>query len=346
MWPAYYWLILVALRALRRLPARRLGIAVFVLVALQLAGGMSAWHAMHRDFAARAHAEGFPSLDAPFWQQARRRYTHIRLLGAAADTSPSSANLRSVYRYAAGLYGFVVDPQEATTTQAMQGGEAAPDSGRFQSDSLYVMPFETLQTLEKHPASFGATTGMGIVNGLSIVAPGWFDVAGAGDLHPPGDIDYPPVPMNRTVSFAPHGGGVALLAGGWGVQEDTGFSSIGTTASLAFHRPDAPTDLRLVFDVTPYLPSSFPRLGVDIQINGKRAGHWSFDSRRARSSTTLVISSATVAGQKNLTVSFVFDRPRSIQEAEGGADTRQLALFIRSMRLQPAKARIEDEASE
>jgi hypothetical protein len=336
-WPAYYLLVLAALRGLLRLPARMIGYAVLAVLVLQLIDVMPYVHATQRGFAARAQAEGFPSLDSPFWRQARARYTHLHLASPAAD-----ATLVNDYRYAAGLYGFVVDPLEregrsAALPSTMQR-RAELLSGRAEPDSLYVVPFDTLQTLEKKPTLFPAATGFGIVDGLSIVAPGWFNAVGSDALHRHGDLDYSPVPLNQTISFAKDGNGAALLASGWSGQEDTGFSSDGASSTLAFHVPDASGDLRVVFDVLPYLPAPFPRLAVDLQVNGKLAGHWSFDSNRAKPPTTLVIPSTTFARQKNLVVRFVFDSPRSPLEAKASADPRKLALFLRSMRIQSAKA--------
>ncbi len=336
-WPAYYLLVLAALRGLLRLPARMIGYAVLAVLMLQLIDVMPYVHATQRGFAARAQAEGFPSLDSPFWRQARARYTHLHLASPGAD-----ASLVNDYRYAAGLYGFVVDPIEregrsAALPSTMQR-RAELLSGRAEPDSIYVVPFDTLQTLEKKPTLFPAATGFGIVDGLSIVAPGWFNAVGSDALHRQGDVDYSPVPLNQIISFAKDGKGAALLASGWSGQEDTGFSSDGASSTLAFHVPDASDDLRVVFDVLPYLPAPFPRLGVDLQVNGMVVGHWSFDSNRAKPPTTLVIPSATFARQKNLVVSFVFDSPRSPLEAKASADPRKLALFLRSMRIQPAKA--------
>lgn len=336
-WPAYYLLVLAALRGLLKLPSRMIGYAVLAVLVLQLIDVMPYVHATQRGFAARAQAEGFPSLDSPFWRQARARYTHLHLASPVAD-----ASLVNDYRYAAGLYGFVVDPigREGRSAALPSATQRSADllSGRVEPDSIYVVPFDTLQTLEKKPTLFPAATGFGIVDGLPIVAPGWFDAVGSDALHRQGDVDYSPVPLNRTISFAKEGNGAALLASGWSGQEDTGFSSDGASSTLAFHVPDASGDLRLVFDVLPYLPAPFPRLGVDLQINGRVVGHWSFDSNLAKPPTTLVIPSATFARQKNLVVRFVFDSPRSPLEAKASADPRKLALFLRSMRIQPAKA--------
>jgi hypothetical protein len=342
LWPTYYLLMLVAWRGLQRLPGRASAIALTVVLMLQLIDLMPYLHATQRGFAAKAQADGFASLDSPFWRQARTRYAHLHL--AAAD---ANVGLVNDFRYAAGLYGFIGDPSEGDGTVSrplIAQRNVDLLEGHTEADSLYIVPFETLQALQKKPDLFPASTGLGIVDGLSIVAPGWFDADGSHVLHRQGEIDYPPVSLNRTISFAKGGSGGALLAGGWSSQEDAGFFSDSASSKLAFHVPDAPGDLRVVFDLMPYLPAPFPRLGVGLQINGKTAGHWSFGSSSANPPTTLVIASGVIAQQKNVTVTFVFDSPRSPLEAGASTDPRKLAVFIRSMRIQPAKAS-EDEGS-
>jgi hypothetical protein len=197
--------------------------------------------------------------------------------------------------------------------------------------------------VEIEQTRFPPSTGMGIIDGMAVIAPAWFDKPDAGYLHREGIIDYPPAPLDQEIGFSMKGYGAfksdgALFTGqGWGVPEGGGVWSDGSPSSLMFHAPDVLGDLRVKFDVMPYVPAAMPRLSVNIKIDGMQLAHWDFVSNHAQPETIVVIPASLLARKKNISLRFEFDKPRSPKESGVGTDARMVALFIRSMRLEDGK---------
>jgi hypothetical protein len=333
-WLGYYVLVLAALRGMMWLPPRTMTLALGLVVALQLVDLMPYLHAMHAASITRMKQVGFPHLDSPFWQEARSRYGRLHVIPGDVDDAALID-----YGYLVAARGFGVDAPnddggEPALLRARQQYADAFMHGQLDPGSLYLVSFATWQKLQASPDRFPVSTGVGIVDGMTIVAPAWFDDGNASYLHRQGVVDYPPITLTRQIRFAESGNGLPFLAQGWNAPEGGGVWSSGHVSTLAFHLPDMHGDLNISLDVLPYLPKAFPKLLVNVQANGRQLAQWAFKNGRPGPATRLTIPATWMSTQQNILLTFSFAQPRSPRQAGESADPRMLALSLRGMKLE------------
>ncbi len=187
-WPIYYMLVLFALRALLRLPARRIGLAVGAMLALQVADLGPYILNSRAAFETNATTLRFPRHASPFWPAARARYRNIYVVpGEMYGVRPWLPHVYLAYEH-----GFAIDnmyfarypSKPAQAPRQLRQERLA--RGELHSDGLYLIQASAHAQLQEFQRRLPATTGVGVVDGFEVVAPGWFDAPGAGFLGRPG----------------------------------------------------------------------------------------------------------------------------------------------------------------
>ena len=334
-WPVYYVLLLVAMRGLARLSGPICSRLLLVVVLIQLVDVWPYLQAMRDASAAKVANDHFPVFPSPFWAQARARYSNIYVIpGKYADDESIT------YEFLAGTYGFLIDtayyarlPAAVHQVPRQQRHELFYQ-GVLDPRGLYLVQSTASVRMGSAQRLLPSTTGVGDIDGFTVVAPGWFEQGRAGYLHRPDKVDYPVVPLAREVSFGKGGDGLAYMLAGWSEPGTDATWSEQASAMLVFHVPSEAGDLQVALEAMPYLPAAYPRLDVKVHMGGHLLADWIFERSRPALDTTLLIPAAWRPADGNIALAFSFDTPRSPQQSGESTDARKLALLLSKMRVQ------------
>jgi hypothetical protein len=189
LWLADYALMLIAVAAAFRLLAGRVAATVVVLAVLlqvaEIAVPLSHWRNHLARRAATPPATEGAALDSPFWLEASNRYRRVAI--APLQFSPPGWVRLGLYAadhrmsINSGRMARLDWPEPAARQLLQELGRGPP-----RADTLYVVNTPEILSL---PA-LGLDDGVGRVDGMLVVAPGWFNgatccLARAADLRPP-----------------------------------------------------------------------------------------------------------------------------------------------------------------
>ena len=334
-WPVYYVLLLAAIRGALSLSGpmcARLLVVVLLIQGADLFPFLRAVNASSHSNAVSAHFPVFPS---PFWGLARSRYANLYVIPGQYKNDDNIA-----YESLANAHGFAIDTvysarlpsaslQEPRTRRHEQFFEGVLDPR-----GLYLIQSSAFDQLASVQQLFPPSTGVGHVDGFTVVAPQWFTATGHGYLHGPKIHDFPEAVAGQTYHFGKGGDGQSFLLGGWSEPGDGATWSEGSSAALAMHVAPDSQDLKIVLNAEPYLPAAYPQLGVDVRMQGALLAHWQFERGKPGPSTTLVLSPAQRRADGNIVLSFSFDKARSPFESGESVDARKLALLLHSVSIQ------------
>jgi hypothetical protein len=334
-WPVYYVLLLSAMRGLTRLSGPICRRLLVLVVLIQLVDVWPYLHAMRDASVAKVAHDHFPVFPSSFWAQARARYPNIYVIPGKYEE-----NERVAYESLAVRYGFSIDtayyarlPAAAHQVARQQRHELFYQ-GVLDPHGLYLIQAAASVGVGSAQRLLPPTTGVGDVDGFTVVAPGWFEQGAPGYLHRPDKVDYPVVPLAQEVSFAKGGTGLAYMLTGWSEPGADATWSEQASAMLVFHVPSEAGDLQVVLEVMPYLPAAYPRLDVKVHVGGHLLADWIFERGRPAPDTTLLIPAAWRPVDGNIALAFSFDTPRSPQQSGESTDARKLALLLRKMSVQ------------
>ncbi|MBB5359462.1 hypothetical protein HDE76_002691 [Rhodanobacter sp. ANJX3] len=334
-WPVYYLLMLAAVRSTLRF-SRPVCIRVLLLFfVVQLFDLFPFYHAINRASTATVANSKFPVFPSAFWAQARSRYANIYVIPGQYKDGENIA-----YESLAGAHGFAIDTAYAARLPAAALQEPRQIrherffEGLLDPNGLYLMQSSALGSLKTAQRLFPPDTGMGLIDGMTIVAPGWFKNASAPYLHRFDINDFADAAIGETCVFGKDGNGIPYMLAGWGEPGDDATWSVGPSAILAFHVPPGDADLKIVLNVDAYLPEAFPHLTVNVDMNGHRLARWQFERGKPPPDTTLPLPSALNQTDGNIALRFTFDQARSPSESGESVDARKLALLLRSASIQ------------
>lgn len=334
-WPVYYLLILVAIRGTLRLTAPMCARLLVVVFVIQVVDMFPFFHAISTASAVNAMRYRFPAYPSPFWGLARSRYANLYVIPGQYKNDDNIA-----YESLANAHGFAIDTvysarlpsaslQEPRTRRHEQFFEGVLDP-----HGLYLIQSSAFEQLASVQQLFPPSTGIGHVDGFTVVAPQWFIATGYGYLHGPQIHDFPEAVPGQTYHFGKGGDGQSFLLGGWSEPGEGATWSEGSSAALAMHVAPDSQDLKIVLNAEPYLPAACPQLGVDVRMQGALLAHWQFERGKPVPSTTLALSPAQRRTDGNIVLSFSFDKARSPFESGESVDARKLALLLHSVSIQ------------
>lgn len=334
-WPVYYVLLLAAMRGMASLSGAICGRLLVLVLALQLADCWPFMQAIHAVSSQRAKHDRFPVFASPFWESARARYANIYVVPGTYDGDQSI-----VYEMLAGSHGFAIDSAYYARMPSQehqrprQQRHALFLQGELDHRGLYLVQPSASDAFESVLRLLPPGTGVGRVDGFTVVAPGWFDDGAAGYLYRPTRPDFPAASLEGNIAFGKGAGGQVHLLSGWSEPGADAVWSVDSPAMLVFWVPPSSSDLRVSLDVMPYLPQAFPQLAVEVLADGRKLARWEFARGRPVPKTELTIPAALlVAHDGNVALKFRFDQPRSPLQAGESADPRRLALLLRGLRL-------------
>lgn len=338
-WPVYYLLILAALRFAASLSAPLCARLLAVVLVLQTVDLWRFIQSIHRSSEAAVLHNRFPTFGSPFWERARAGYDRMYVIpGNYADDSNIG------YESLAGAHGFAIDSAYYARMPALQHRlprerrHALFFAGELDPRGLYLIQPQAAAHFAAMQRLLPAGTGVGQVDGFTVVAPGWFSQPRqhAGLLQPPLPRDFAHITPGQLYHFGKDDAGGNYALAGWTEPGDGAVWSEGATSVLAFRVPAAAGDLRLALQVMPYLPVAAPRLVVNVSLNGQPLAHWIFDRGIAGPATIIEIPAASSRAQGgNVELRFDFDQPRSPLQSGESTDPREIALLLQGMRLQP-----------
>ncbi len=184
-WPIYYLIVLAALGALARLPPRQMAVALGAVIALQVADLAPYLGHMREHFAAMVSDRHFPTFLSPFWAEARARYPNLYVVQGKDDRDwLGTVSLAHQYGFATDTMYFARYPPRAAQVQRATRGSDF-DRGVLATDGLFIVKPSGRARFEQARELLPPSTGIGVIDGFQVVAPNWFDEAGAGHLARP-----------------------------------------------------------------------------------------------------------------------------------------------------------------
>jgi hypothetical protein len=334
-WPAYYLLILAVLRGALSLSAPMCARWLLLLLAVQTADVFPYIRNVNASYAAMVATGKFPTFPSPFWRQARQRYAYLYVI---PGQFVGQENI--TYESLASEYGFAVDTAYYARLPAARLQEPRQIrheqffEGKFDPDGLYLVQSSALSKLAAAQLSFSPATGVGVVDGFTVIAPQWLEKGGHGYLHAPEQHDFPPAVAGKSYGFGTGGDGLPFLLAGWSEPGIGATWSEGSSAVLGFHVAQELGDLKMSLNVEPYLPAAYPQLSVDVRLGSKLLAHWQFVRGKPGPDTSLLLPKALRRSDGNIPLSLSFDEARSPAESGESIDARKLALLLHGVVIQ------------
>lgn len=331
-WPVYYLLILASIRSALQFGRPVCAALLVVVIVAQLASLFPLLHAIRVFSSSNAAESKFPVFPAAFWKQARMRYSEIYVI-----PGQYKENEHLPYETLAGTYGFSIDTAyfaRLPSARVQEPRGRRHDQfyhGVLDSHGMYLIQSSATDKFNSVQQLFPPSTGIGVIDGFTVVAPKWLDGKRESDLHAPVSHDFPAAALGAHYSFGSGGTGLPYMLTGWSEPGDEGTWSEGSSAMLALHLPPHSGGVTLVLSAEPYLPARFPRLDVDVQIDGHVLAHWKFERDKPVPDTRLFIPAALRPANGNVALTLIFNQARSPLQSGESADSRQLALLIRTV---------------
>lgn len=328
-WPVHYLLILAAIRGSLRLTAPMCARFLAVVFVIQMADLFPFYHAINTASAVNAARYRFPVYPSSFWALARSRYANLYVIPGDYKNDDSIA-----YESLANAHGFAIDTVYAARLPSASRQEPRTRrheqffEGVLDPHGLYLIQPSAFERLALVQSLFPAATGIGHVDGFTVVAPQWFVGTENRYLHGPEIHDFSEAVPGQTYHFGKGGDGQSFLLGGWSEPGDGATWSEGSSAVLSMHVAPAVRDLKIALNAEPYLPPTYPQLDVDVRMRGVLLAHWRFERGKPGPDTTLTLSQAQRATDGNIVLSFSFDKARSPLESGESVDVRKLALLL------------------
>lgn len=227
-WPVYYLLMLAAIRGALRLTAPMCARFLVVIFVIQIADLFPLFHAINAASTANATSHRFPVYPSPFWTLARARYANLYVIPGDYRSDDSIA-----YESLANAHGFAIDT--VYTARLPSASRQGPRTRRHEQffegvldpHGLYLIQPPAFERLALVQSLFPPATGMGHVDGFTVVAPQWFLGKENRYLHGPEIHDFSEAVPGQTYSFGKGGDGQSFLLAGWSQPGDGGIWSEG-----------------------------------------------------------------------------------------------------------------------
>lgn len=254
-WPIYYGILLtVIITVARRWPGWRGRVIVALALAAQIGDTVPGWTFRngHLDLAPSA-AWNLP-LESPFWDQAAKRYTKLRVImpenyprirrnaphqGMGDWMIGAGYALRNRMEtdivYFARLDRKKLEAARERSMETLATGNYAPDTLYLIDDTSVNAALATVR---------GETDILARIDGFAVVAPGWRTCSDCVSLEPLRREDlFSPAPLNQEITFNDPAS-ATFMATGWYQPEAWGVWSSGKRAVLVFRDP-LPARVRL-----------------------------------------------------------------------------------------------------
>ena len=121
---------------------------------------------------------------------------------------------------------------------------------------------------------------------------------------------------------------------GWNQTEEDGVWSDGARSHIKVRMQEKARVWRLTFDLTPFVPGGLHQ-ATDILVNGKHIDSWVFDAD-ARKSRSVDVPMKGAKDKRLLEIALVHKKSISPHAVDGSEDSRELALFLHSLKVEPA----------
>ncbi len=336
-WPVYYLLLLTAVRSAANLSATMCVRLLVVVLALQVVDLWPFLHAMHRNSEIAVIQNRFPAFESKFWKDSRKYYDNIYVIpGEFRDDS------QIPYESLAGRYGFAIDSAYYARMPSLehrlprQKRHTAFFQGELDENGIYLIQPESKARFAMMQRLLPPDTGVGEVDGFTVVAPAWFAHVDTkrNYLKRAARPDFPSIELGRDFRFGEDDAGTIYALAGWSEPGNHAVWSVGTSVVLIFHVAAVSNDLHIALQVMPYLPAAFPRLGVDVRVDGQPLAHWEFERGKPPPATVISVPAASLRAQNgNVALRLNFDQPRSPFQSGESTDTREIALLLQGMEL-------------
>jgi hypothetical protein len=200
---------------------------------------------------------------------------------------------------------------------------------RYLVQSTRAKPAAAIIDLQETPHQFGALYEAGYSYGVA-------EQAGPSGCPPP------PMPEDGIVDFSISGNSAPYKVSGWSVTESWGTWSEGAQAELRLPLPTGPAsdetgDIDLQISANVFSPFPDRPQQVELVVNDVPVARWSFAPEVAAMPRHARVPAKVAAQHSPATVIFRVEHPASPASAGLSADTRELGIGLKQLRMQPAQ---------
>jgi hypothetical protein len=323
VWPVIYAIEIFLLFSVIRLCPKRIALVLLgCCVLLQTADLSKASIFLHR----RWSHEWRDPLQSNFWKEVPLHYKHIAFvmpLDAQDAYGPiaylASNNGMSVNGgYLARLDARKLDEVQRQLTNAMA-------TGNYRNDTLYIFNKDAYwNTARQHYSGDGA---VGIVDSYRVIAPGWSGCTKSCGIRAD---DIANIDMKDGAGSAPY------LVHGWSLSEaGLGRWTDGPTALISVKLPPGEySSVHVTMDLLAFVNARHSTQRVTVRSDGMVVAQWSINTSDRLTRQFDVPVRASKLSSDPLQIEFELPDATSPQSLELSDDARQLAINVRSIKIQ------------
>ncbi|HYE53147.1 MAG TPA: hypothetical protein VEB20_26345, partial [Azospirillaceae bacterium] len=250
------------------------------------------------------------------------------LLAAAGNAGTSGASVLAHRRAMAQDWQRALAAVEDRTVRII---DPYFESGRFSLARQWGFPTSLRYRLERMGRGIAFVEPLSCLPERRIAIPGTNLEACRGD--PPA---YEP---GTVLSFAPGGGALPYLLGGWSVGDPWGAWTMGPRADLAMVLPEpVQDDMVMELELFPFLPPGREARGLEVLVNSLSVAHLDVARDGEMRKVAIPLRAADMYGRRDITIRLAVDRPDVPKDLGLGPDDRPLGFGVASLAIRPAAA--------
>lgn len=331
-WPVYYIAMLFFFRLLYG-RSKAEATAILIIGLLIQAVDLRPFYAGHFALDART-ANHLVEHASPVWSFAKIQNRSLYVVPGDAPMDSSDSMEQLGMMSLAAEHGLAIDTayygrvtsENAQATRTDRHAEFF--QGKLASDGIYISNARYLSLLRQSEGLFPQDTGIGSIDGYTVVVPKWFSEANPEQrslLQRPEPADLIEIQLGDRQLLKPGGVASRYMIFGWTKQGSIGAWSVGKSARLGFHIRDCHGTYNLQLSLQAYLPSKTAPVQVDF-YNADQLVQ-SLNMNKGISNLILPMHPDS-PDSCNYSVELEISNPRSPRDAGQSIDGRKLGVLL------------------
>lgn len=270
-WPVFYIMVFLIIFLVIRGYSKNVAATLLVLgLLIQIVDTSSAWKDLMKKRRVTPNSAWPTKMVDPFWKEAATKYKQIRHV-MPENFIPSwqtTANYAGVNHLSTDAV-YLARVSSAAVASAQKLASEAIRSGRYQSDSLYILE---PRFLPQAALTLNAKNDLlAQIDDFFVIAPGWKICSSCSKVSGEIKVDdflAPPLRLGERLVFSTSQLGLKYLVYGWSIPEEWGTWSDGSEALIKLPPFESHNARKILLEVQPLLSPAHHKQSVELSING------------------------------------------------------------------------------
>jgi hypothetical protein len=320
VWPVVYAIEIFLIYCLLRLTNRKTALRILTICVLLQVGDQAKTVKFYHD--RWSHPWRNP-LVSEFWKQVPQQYKRVAFVMPLDGTDKLGP-----VAYLASNHGMTINGgylarfDDRNLDQAQLELMKAIQSGDFRPDTLYI--FYKDQYWNEARAHFKGNGAVGVVDSYRVIAPDWKGCSQTCGMYDDG----------VTLDMTDEASSAQYLPTGWSASEPDGRWTVGPVARVSIPLPSghAPS-IHVSMDFLAFVNKQHPQQRINVRIGDQNIAQWTIDKAERQVRTFDIPVAHLGANEQSLTVDFELPDAASPEELAISADTRKLAIKVKSLKI-------------